>query len=290
MSTQTIPSFNSASPAAQLQQAYTRDGFLKIENLYSRDECAALQSRMSELIENYDPAAQKTVFSTTDQKHADDEYFRTSGDKIRFFLEKDALDDAGNLTCAKHLAINKVGHALHDLDEVFDKFSRKPELAKLAATIGLVNPLLLQSMYIFKQAHHGGEVGAHQDSTFIYTEPQSCVGFWIALEDATVANGCLWATPGAHNEPLRDRYRYIDGKLQMEQLDTTPLAAGTAPLEASAGTVIVLHGRLPHNSGANSSDRSRQAYALHCISGASRYDADNWLQRDAAMPLRGFNG
>ena len=46
--------------------------------------------------------------------------------------------------------------------------------------IGLTKPLLLQSMMIFKHAHIGGEVNCHQDSTFLYTEPMSVVGIWLA--------------------------------------------------------------------------------------------------------------
>ena len=41
-------------------------------------------------------------------------------------------------------------------------------------------------MYIFKQPKIGGEVVCHQDSTFLYTEPESAVGFWVAIEDATI--------------------------------------------------------------------------------------------------------
>src|SRR3546814_8114730 len=77
-------------------------------------------------------------------------------------------------------------------------------------------------MYIFKQPHIGGEVGWHQDSTFLYTDPLSVVGLWFALEDATLENGCLWALPGAHKGPLRERWRRKDGALAMERLDDTP--------------------------------------------------------------------
>ena len=69
--------------------------------------------------------------------------------------------------------------------------------------IGMADPLAIQSMYIFKQPHIGGEVGCHQDATFLYTEPMSVTGFWFAIEDATVENGCLWAQPGGHRGPLR---------------------------------------------------------------------------------------
>ena len=62
-------------------------------------------------------------------------------------------------------------------------------------------------MYIFKPARVGGSVTSHQDGTFLYTTPhQTVVGFWLALHDATLENGCLWARPGSHLEPLRRRF------------------------------------------------------------------------------------
>jgi phytanoyl-CoA hydroxylase len=74
----------------------------------------------------------------------------------------------------------------------------------------------------------------------------------------------------------------------METLDATPWPS-TPPvaLEVRRGTVIVLHGLLPHASGANHSSRPRHAYSLHLIDGTAGYAPDNWLQRPA-MPLRSF--
>ena len=66
----------------------------------------------------------------------------------------------------------------------------------VARSLGFKRPLPVQSMLIFKQPHVGGEVVPHQDSTFIQTDPPSCVGVWLALEDATTTNGCLWTLPG----------------------------------------------------------------------------------------------
>jgi hypothetical protein len=49
-------------------------------------------------------------------------------------------------------------------------------------------------------------VVAHQDATFLYTEPVKLVGFWIALEDATLENGCLWFAPGSHRSGVHRRF------------------------------------------------------------------------------------
>jgi phytanoyl-CoA hydroxylase len=60
------------------------------------------------------------------------------------------------------------------------------------------------------------------------------------------------------------------------------------PLEVRKGSLILLHGLLPHKSYENKSAQSRHAYTLHVISGRAHYPADNWLQRSPEMPLRGF--
>ncbi|KAI3738378.1 hypothetical protein L2E82_28407 [Cichorium intybus] len=58
-------------------------------------------------------------------------------------------------------------------------------------SLGYKRPVIIQSMYILKQPGIGGEVVPHQDNSFLYTEPQTCTGLWLALEDATIVNGCL---------------------------------------------------------------------------------------------------
>jgi phytanoyl-CoA hydroxylase len=274
--------------AAQVAD-YRRDGFLALEGFVPVAACGRLRARMDELLAGFDAVGVRTVIATDDQRHAQDEWFLDSGDQVRFFFEPGAFDRHGRLRQPKELSINKVGHALHDLDPVFAAFSRDPSLAGLAHALGLTRPLLLQSMYIFKQPRIGGEVVCHQDRSFLHTDPPSCVGLWFALEDATETNGCLWAEPGGHRRPLHQRF-VRDGRLtRMVTLDPAPLPSdGLVPLLAPKGTLIVLHAHLPHRSGPNLSERSQHAYALHLIDGACTYSADNWLRRAGDMPPRGF--
>ena len=180
---------------------------------------------------------------------------------------------------------------MHDLDPVFDRFSHSPALAEIARRLGKEEAAIIQSMYIFKPPRIGGEVVCHQDSTYIYTEPESCTGFWFALEDATIDNGCMYFIPGQHRGPLKKRnYRTGEFLTQTDTLDDTPWPEHLKlPAEAKAGTLVVFDGRTPHLSAANTSDRSRHAYTLHAIDRRCRYPAENWLQRSPDMPLRGFD-
>lgn len=268
---------------------YLANGFLVIDGFVDVATCDELRARAAQMVHDFDPAEVVSIFSTHEQNRTTDDYFLTSGDKIRFFFEENAFNADGTLKYEKEKSINKIGHALHDLDPVFERFSRSQEIKDVATAIGIENPGLLQSMYIFKQPNIGGEVTCHQDSTFLYTDPIDIVGLWFALEDATIENGCLWAIPGGHRSGLKSRWVRSPEGMKFEIFDTGPWPEDQlVPLEVSKGSLILLHGLLPHRSFENKSSRSRHAYTLHLIGANTNYPVDNWLQRSATMPLKGF--
>ncbi|WP_245584092.1 phytanoyl-CoA dioxygenase family protein [Saccharospirillum impatiens] len=264
----------------QQQQQYREDGLLLLENWVPADLRQQLIERAYQLIEQAD-LTEHNRFSTTDRAQINNDFFLDSAETIRCFFEEKAFDDQGQLTQPRAQSINKIGHALHDFDDVYNAFAKRPEFGALARDLGLSTPNLYQTMVIFKQPRIGGEVTWHQDATFFYTDPTSVITYWFALEDATLDNGCLWVEPGGHTGPLRERYYRDKRDLRMEPLNDTPWPDNTSgtPMPVKAGSLLVFHGHLPHYSAPNRSDKSRLALTFHVVDGQYTYAPENWLQR-----------
>jgi phytanoyl-CoA hydroxylase len=274
-----------------VNERFARDGFLVIPDFKSAAEIAALRERAAAIVDAFDPFESSAVFTTRDEAATkSDAYFLTSGDTVRCFFEEEAFDAAGALRQPKEFSINKIGHAMHDLDPVFERFSRDPRLHDLVRDLGIAEPRVYQSMYIFKQPRIGGEVRWHQDATYFDTEPVTVTTLWFALERAGRDNGCLWVQRGGHRSPLRERFIVDAGASRLERVDATPWPSEDAaePVEVEAGTLVVLHGLVPHYSAPNRSAASRHAYTLHVVDARARYSPWNWLQRGPALPARGF--
>lgn len=235
---------------------------------------------MDQLLDDFDCLSTASIFSTKNQQHTTDNYFYDSVEKVSFFFEEKAFDEDGNLKQPKQLSINKVGHALHEIDPVFKKFSCSEKLSSLLLSLDYKRPVIIQSMYIFKQPGIGGEVVPHQDNSFLYTEPTTCTGLWLALEDATIINGCLWAIPGSHKNGLVRRFIRDEDGVHFDQPSPSYDEKDFVSIEVKAGSLVVIHGDLIHQSFENQSSNSRHAYSWHVVDTVGcKWAPENWIRR-----------
>ncbi|XP_036605068.1 phytanoyl-CoA dioxygenase domain-containing protein 1 isoform X2 [Trichosurus vulpecula] len=254
---------------------FQEDGFLVLEGIFSTKECDIMREQIQKIIAEMEvPPHCRTEFSTQQEEQlraqGNTDYFLTSGDKIRFFFEKGVFDKEGNFLFPPEKSINKIGHALHALDPVFKSVTHSTQV---------------------QQPHFGGEVTPHQDATFLHTEPLGRVlGVWIALEDATLENGCLWFIPGSHTGGISRRMVRVQANSVggTNFIGSEPVYEDSRfiPTPIRKGGLILIHGEVVHKSELNHSIYSRHAYTFHIMeSKGTHWSQDNWLQPTPELPF-----
>ncbi|KAJ2308746.1 hypothetical protein IWW55_000249 [Coemansia sp. RSA 2706] len=287
---------------AQLE-SFAQDGCVVIENFLDPAEVATLRRRIATLLSEFNPAEHPlTLFPTAnDSQLSADQYFFDSSTKASYFLEHDTVVN-GQLVVEPAKAVNKIGHGLHIVDPVFQQITHSRRTQEIAQQLGFRDPRALQSMVICKQPAIGGAVPMHQDSTFLFTDPPSACGFWIALEDCTLTNGCLHFVPGSHRStPVTRRWiRKPAPEVGTEMVDIEPtfslypfkgskeselIEPKERAVEVAAGSLVLIHGQVLHRSSHNYSSESRWIYTFHIVEGSHSYDDRNWLQMPGKAPL-----
>jgi phytanoyl-CoA hydroxylase len=162
-------------------------------------------------------------------------------------------------------------HFPHKISALMRDLARHPVVVHALVDIIGPNVKLMQSILFIKSAGKPGQAW-HQDESHIPTRDRSLTAVWLALDDATVDNGCLWVIPGSHRRgvlyPTRERAD--------TRFDGTPEAYGfphdaeeAVPVELPAGAALIFDGYLLHGSLPNRSARLRRALVNHYMSAES---------------------
>lgn len=279
-------------------ESFHKEGALCIPGFLTPVQIAKLMEKSRQLLQLVDITTHPmTQFRTGADGHVGEQYFLDSSNKVSYFFDVDAFDDDGKLTYPKEVAINKIGHNVHELEPLFHDITFTDEIRNITKTLEFEDPRVLQSMIIFKhptidetKLERLNEVPPHTDGTFLFTKPQSAIGFWFALEDCTKDNGCLSFNPGSHRyDTITERFVKIDGgdkgcgfiPVESSNLNN-PIPQNKSQdyklIECKAGSLILIHNSVLHKSENNKSNKSRFAYTFHVIDGVAEYDNLNWLQ------------
>ncbi len=144
--------------------------------------------------------------------------------------------------------------------------SRSARLRSLSAHPGfldvcadLIGPdvRLYWDQAVYKKPEKPRRFPWHQDNGYTFVEPQEYLTLWVALTDATLANGCPQVAPGIHRSGTL-RHEFVD-PLGFECFSDRPDAVAA---EVSAGGMVVFSSLTPHLTGPNTTDAVRKAYIL----------------------------
>jgi phytanoyl-CoA hydroxylase len=163
-------------------------------------------------------------------------------------------------------------HFPHKLSAPVRDVARLPAIVDALTAVVGPNVKMMQSMLFLKAAGKPGQAW-HQDEAHIPTRDRSLAGVWLALDDATVENGCLWVIPGSHRAGVLYPVRPHDDP----RFDPTPEAHGFShgeeearPVELPAGSAVLFHGYLLHRSLPNVARTGlRRALVTHYMSAES---------------------
>lgn len=176
----------------------------------------------------------------------------------------------------KYIAI----HFPHKISDTIYEFLFHPRVVNILT--GIVSPNLkcMQSMLFVKAPGKAGQAW-HQDEYYIPTRDKSLVGAWIAIDDATVQNGCLWIIPGRPGYMMQRVPNNNDEYADVDTINVTGLPEKEwVPVEVKSGSVVFFNGYTLHSSRRNKTgDCFRTALVLHYMSAESMlpWDQDGKL-------------
>ncbi len=229
---------------------YNEKGFFLLENAFTPEEIAAVT-------EAIDPLEQMTEGFLKTQENG--ELFIAKADEITF-----------TINCVLH-------------NEFLKKFCSHEVFGKLCADLMGPDCRLYWEQAVYKKPEPDREFPWHQDNGYTFIKPQQYLTCWVALNDATVDNGCPWVVPGLHKEGTLKHWMTPLGWRCVED------APDAVPVEAKAGDVVVFSSLTPHRTGPNATDGIRKSYIVQFApEGAHMTNPDGSIGDPCTIPERQY--
>ncbi|MEO6876686.1 MAG: phytanoyl-CoA dioxygenase family protein [Opitutaceae bacterium] len=218
---------------------YREHGYLVVRQAFNPKEVTDAIDGLVDLIMGKRP----------DFKHV---YFEGKAKEILSTLGPDQRQDA----------VRKLGMFI-EFDTRLKAISHHPEMLRaLQSLMGGLEPEMFQDMALIKPPLLGREKPWHQDKAYFeYPLGTPVVGVWIALDEATIANGCMQIMPGLHKKGPILHFQRRDWQI----CDNTMLGQKSVAVPLKPGGLLFFDGMLPHGTPHNSSPKRRRALQFHYL-------------------------
>jgi phytanoyl-CoA hydroxylase len=229
---------------------FLREGYLAFHDVLTPDEVEAAKVGITQLIERV---------ATDPQMEKQNSFWKLPDKKIMVQFEKGYEPQGATLEEME----NKVRKlAYYQEEHPHFAYLAKAHLKIQGVLESLIGkePILYADQAMIKPAFYGSEKPWHQDDAYFVVTPLDAVcGVWIALEDATVANGCMHVLVGQHQRGALKHHHTHDCEIVSDRIDPS-LAV---PVELPAGGAMFFSGLLPHQTPPNTSPDRRRALQFH---------------------------
>jgi len=147
-----------------------------------------------------------------------------------------------------------------DYDERLNELAHHPLLLALVERLIGDSPVMFQSMALLKPPRLGRDKPWHQDAAYFQIELDAkVVGCWIALDEATIENGCMVIAPGSHLKGPVVHFRRRDWEI----CDTDVDNSGAVAVPLKPGGLLIFQSLLHHGTPPNDSGLRRRALQFH---------------------------
>lgn len=187
--------------------------------------------------------------------------------------QRRGISRAGEITFRAHLVLHNAALAA---------------LCKHPALLGLCKDLigpdvrLYWEQSVYKKPGMQEDFPWHQDNGYTFVEPQQYLTCWIALNDATVDNGCPWIAPGLHQlGTLRHEVTEYGFRCLRD-------VEGAVPVPLRAGSIAVFSSLTPHRTGPNLTATTRKAYIVQYAPEGARIRRPDGTQETCDVEGRQF--